>query len=667
MKKFLILSVLLIAAGSGFAQHFTPRRTLIEEFTSSSSDVSAMSDPVINQFEGEAPGNFCIVKWYIPKGTKGGANKFYNDYTLSLTRSKDYYGNDTVSRLFLNGTSNFDPLGLSIDALRSRVAPEYAKTSPFTLEISQQIVGDSLIANITVRQLDTNIDLTRISIGVIVTERFNQTQDVNHIPFHTNIVRTVMPSLDPKSGQIRDALPFALAMQGVTTQTFRFATKIFSGWDRYGLVSVGVIQDNSSKEVLQCAWTVPEVQFSRPPVNSFLLLNGTTSCQFSLRNTSDSDITVFPQLTQTFPSEWGLKVGGEIYSPSFVLKARTSATGTFLSEKLGPFRGSGDFILLLRINPGLVIGSISGTVVGNDSRDLIIKNWKTSVYKSDPDIQTWQQFSLDPAIINDDAIGYLFNNNLLRFRTVYVERSEYGDSSQLESIRNYMAYGGRLIFNSTTVNNYFSRSIVDTSSNKYAVNFQNIFHTIPGTLSQVLWSKGNVVKGNVFSDTLSTPFTVSSRPVEPLVPLDTHLSKPLIKEQQGTTVGVAAESYKGKIAYLTFPLSDIQNGSSASFIMGKILNWFMVPVGVHATLQQEQTLHVFPNPVTTTATIVYNFPANGKVTFALYDELGREVSASFQITGNSMKIDCTSLTSGTYNYALQIDGKVIKGDIIVRH
>ena len=665
MKKLVILPFLFCFAQICIAQN--ARRTLIEEFTSSSSDLSAVSDPVINQFEGDAAGHFCIVKWYIPNGTPGGKNPFYNDYPLSSTRSYNYYGNDTVSRIFLNGTSHFDPYGLSLDALQARVAPTYSETSPFVLTVTGQVTGDSVIANVSVRLLDTTIDLTNLSIGVIITERYNQTQDINHIPFHTNIVRTVLPSLDPKTGEIRDALPFSIAMQGHTQKTFRFAAKLGSDWDRYGLISVGVIQNNITKEVLQCNWTVPEVAFTRPSESTFLFLNGTTPCEFTLFNKSDSDITIYPQLTHNAPSDWNLTLGG-MQLPSFVLKAKTTTTGTFFSDNLVPFRESGEFILLLRVDPGLVVASISGTLIGNDSRDLIIKNWASSVYKSDPDIQAWKQFGLDAAICNEDAIGNLFNNNLNRFRTIYVERSNYGDSTALASISDYMSNGGRLIFNSNSVNKLFSASIYDSTVNKYAPAFLNIFHTIPLDISSLLWTKGNVVKGNVFSDTLAAPFLVSARPIEPLVPVDTHLTKPLVITQPNETVGVSVETYRGKIAYLTFPLSDIINGNTSSFMMSQILTWFQVPVKVNPAQQEDFGVTIYPNPVTSSLTLHYNLSSNERVILTMRDELGKEVHPIVQNESDSqLYIDCKALPSGSYYYQLLAGEKTAGGKIIVQH
>jgi hypothetical protein len=664
MKKILFFTLITFVFHSAFGQSTVGvRRALLEEFTSSSSDLSAVSDPVINQLEGEAAQHFCIVKWYLGKGSAAGANTFYHDYTLSDLRSQ-FYGNDTVSRMVINGGGKFDPYGLSLDALRATVAPSYTLTSPFTLDITQKVVADSIVATVIVHLLDTTVDLTKLSIGVIVTERYNQTEDVNYIPFHTNIVRTVLPSLDPKAGSIRDALPFAIAMQGVKIQTFRFSAKLGGDWDRYGLACVGVIQNSNTKEVLQCNWTVPEIAFSRPTQSSFILLNGTTPCEFTLKNTTDSDWTVTPQLTHNAPSDWALQLGG-LQQPKFILPAHGSMTGTFIATGAPPFRESGDFILLFRVNPGIVVASISGTLVGNDSRDLIIKNWTSSVYKTDPDIQAWKKFGLDAAIVNDDAIGNLFNNNLNRFRTVYVERSNYGSAGDLESIRNYMSIGGRLIFNSGSVNKLFSGSIIDTSVNKYAVNFLSIFHTTPATISPLNWTKGNTVKGPVFSDTLAAPYAVGSRPLEPLIPVDTHHSQPMLIDQHASVTGVSIESSYGKIAYMTFPISAILDPTAASFVMGKILAWFQVPLGVKAS-EQEVASEVYPNPVTTTATIHYHFPPRSPVTFSLQDELGRVQQVPEQMKGDDqLIIDCSRVAAGVYYYTLRSGDRIAQGKIII--
>jgi len=378
---------------------------------------------------------------------------------------------------------------------------------------------------------------------------------------------------------------------------------------------------------------------------------------------TDSDFTIYPQISQNTPNDWNLKLAGMDY-PNFVLKAHTSALGTFISEQQIPFRGSGDFTLLLRTNPGIVVASISGTLVGNDSRDLIIKNWASSVYQNDPDILKWKEFGLDAAIINEDAFDGLFGSNLLRFRTIYVQRSNFGDLAAIGSIKDYMAHGGRMIFNSNSVLNYFSNSIIDTSVNKYAVIFEKVFQTIPAGQGST-WSQGNVAVGNVFTDTLSVPFLVSSRPIQVLTPIDTF-SKPLVIESGGHNVGMAIESAIGKIAYLTFPLSDIQDPAQASFITGRILSWFALPNSkVNTVGASEPQVAIYPNPVISNATLRYNASAE-KPIFTLRDELGRIVTPSMQnLNEGHLNIDCSSMPSGTYYYSLQTSEKIVHGKMVV--
>ncbi|MEP7234034.1 MAG: T9SS type A sorting domain-containing protein [Ignavibacteriota bacterium] len=663
MKKLLLLSFLLLPCQISYAQQHTVRRTLVEEFTSSSCDPCFSSDPVIEQFEGEAPGKFCIVKWYTQWGTAGGTNPYYKSYPLSTTRSESYYFNSDVATIFLNGGNPFNPFGLGLDQLRDKVTPEYGKTSPFVLDITQQIKGDSLIANLTVRLLDTTIDLSNLSIGAIITERYNQFTDINHTPHHTHIVRGVLPTLDPKNGAIRDPLPFVLMMNGQMVQTFRFATKLGVDWDQYGLASVGVIQNNLTHEVLQCNWTVPEIKFTRTPQSTYLIVGGKTACQFTLSNTTDSAYTIYPQLTHTAPLVWKLFMNG-IEQPSFLMNPHSTVSGSFEADRYVPIRGSAEFILLMRTNPGIVVGQISASLIGNDSRDLIIKNNTQSVYQSDPDIVAWKNFGLDAAIINDDAVESIFGPSLLRFRTVYVTRSLYGNLSQLESIRNYMAYGGRMIFNSYSAYPYYSASIADTTVNKYAPTFENVFRS-QLTHSTFTWSKGNVAIGNVFSDTLQTPFVVSQRSIDALTPIDTF-SKPLFREQGGKNIGMAIESEVGKIAYITFPLSDIQNQTLATQLTGQILTWFALPNSkVNPRIAEDISAEVYPNPVSANTTI--RFPeSSAKPLLTVHDELGRLVNPSVRdMSTEEIHLDCSALSTGTYYYSLQLGDMILRGKFIV--
>ena len=664
MKKLLILSLLLLASQACIAQLSTSRRTLIEEFTSSSSDSSAASDLAVDEFEGEAPGKFCIVKWYTPFGSAGGTNPFYRDYPLSETRSLGYYNNSNAPEIVLNGGQMFSPYGYTPDSLRAKVSPEYNKTSPFILDITEVVAGDSVIADLTVRLLDSTLDLTKLSIGVIVTERYNQTIDINHYPYHTNIVRAVLPSLDPKTGEIRDALPFSYVMQGQMQHTFRFITKLGVDWDQTGLSCIGVIQNNTTKEVLQCNWTVPEIKFLRPPPSTYLVVGGQTALQFTLTNETDSDFTIYPQLSHNAPVEWNLQLNGMDY-PNFILPAHSSAIGTFVTDQNIPIRGSADFILLLRTNPGIVAANISGSLIGNDSRDLIIKNWASTVLQQDPDIAAWKDFGLDAAVINEDAFNDIFGGSLLRFRTIYVERSNYGNLADLGNIRDFMAHGGRMIFNSNSALTNFSNSIIDTTANKYAPLFEKIFRTLPGSAGSS-WSRGNVAIGNVFSDTLPAPFILGQRPVQPLTPLDTF-SKPLIVEQGGHNVGMSIESALGKIAYLTFPISDIQDQNTAFLVMHQILLWFALPNSkVNAIASGEPSASIYPNPITSNATLQYDLSSADKVIFTVYDELGRTVTPPYRVMNeDQLNIDCTTLSSGTYYYSVQAGGKAARGKMVV--
>lgn len=87
-------------------------------------------------------------------------------------------------------------------------------------------------------------------------------------------------------------------------------------------------------------------------------------------------------------------------------------------------------------------------------------------------------------------------------------------------------------------------------------------------------------------------------------------------------------------------------------------------------VQEKRRLHVrreninainYPNPFSSSTTILYNISIAGNVTITLYDLLGREVCGydeGFKSIGMSMKkINLSFLNSGVYFYEIRVDGR----------
>jgi hypothetical protein len=85
-------------------------------------------------------------------------------------------------------------------------------------------------------------------------------------------------------------------------------------------------------------------------------------------------------------------------------------------------------------------------------------------------------------------------------------------------------------------------------------------------------------------------------------------------------------------------------------------------------MPEEFSAAIYPNPVTSSATLRYTFASNIKVNLTLRDELGRIVTPPIQnVNENQLSIDCSSLPSGAYYYSLQVGAKVIRGKMVVSH
>ena len=73
---------------------------------------------------------------------------------------------------------------------------------------------------------------------------------------------------------------------------------------------------------------------------------------------------------------------------------------------------------------------------------------------------------------------------------------------------------------------------------------------------------------------------------------------------------------------------------------------------------------VYPNPVTTTATMHFKNPQQQHVTLTVYDVLGNAVIQK-QTVGNSFTINAASLKSGMYFYTLNAGSGLCKGKLVV--
>jgi hypothetical protein len=116
----------------------------------------------------------------------------------------------------------------------------------------------------------------------------------------------------------------------------------------------------------------------------------------------------------------------------------------------------------------------------------------------------------------------------------------------------------------------------------------------------------------------------------------------------------------GKVVALGFPFETIYPQNTRDQLMGKILSFFTITVGVEDEnlTPQNYILHQnYPNPFNPTTTISYRLAHNGFVTLRVFDALGREVrqlvSEEQTAGGHTVRFDGKDLSSGIYFYHLR--------------
>jgi hypothetical protein len=115
-------------------------------------------------------------------------------------------------------------------------------------------------------------------------------------------------------------------------------------------------------------------------------------------------------------------------------------------------------------------------------------------------------------------------------------------------------------------------------------------------------------------------------------------------------------SVAGKSVVLGIPVETIYTTAVRDQLMGKILDFFAVPLSVNNSAREVPSefglSQNYPNPFNPSTTIAYRIPAAGHVTLVVYDVLGKAVAALVDETKTAgsyaVTFDASALSNGTY-------------------
>jgi thiol-disulfide isomerase/thioredoxin len=670
---FVAVIFFVVCANISYAQ--SGNRVLFEEFNSSTCPPCATTDPIIENFETQNNDNICVLKWHQNYPAPG--NDPYYTANVDGTRA-NYYRVTGIPDLLVNGDTGFVIYYDPAQMVTPLTAIQTAMPNYYQMNVTHQIVGDSIIVFVTVTSGATQPTASDLNLGVVVAQRLVAYRGANGRPFHSNVVLTAIPSLTA-SGALNN--PFNQAVN--TTKTYRYATFIKQNWNVGQLMAVAFIQSASPSEtvhpVYQSAWDVPAITISgngfvdNPAVQvnglplPVIAGNASSTANYTITNNTSTAQKVYISGGLTNPANYAVSIGGLASDSSISVPAGGTATVPVSVTSNGPALTSTDYYITARTDSG-AIGGGSEAAFGQDIQHAIVDCGGESElnYQEFSQLQTsLKNAGYTSGIINDNSFIQIYGSDWSQFKTVFLDAGIDGGinfNSDTGNITNLLSSGGNVVITGTLFP-YFC-SVQAPGFDSW---MESDFHlesngtpTSPGytTISGIA---GDPISGSLGKITIAAPYYNAT-----VYGLDD--SSHAVFTEGTDTVGMRSTSLGGKTFYSSFELGTIST-TKRDAVIKSIMNWFYPSAGVNNSSTPTCSLDpAFPNPlVTDESTIGYTLSDTRFVTLDVRDMMGRKIATLVnreQGAGHyTAPFDASHLANGTYLYTLtagdyKADGKI---------
>jgi thiol-disulfide isomerase/thioredoxin len=658
MTKRLTIFVALLAAGfsawSGSAQAQN-NKVLIEEFTSSTCPPCAVTDPIMKQVESEKFNDICVLKWHQNFPAAGDPSDVM--YTPGEKRLS-YYGVTGIPGIVLNGNKYFNP-GYGVPYIEDSIAKcKAAMTNYFTMSSSQMIVGDSIIAYVTVKTGATPPIAPNLRLAAVVAERFAQYRGSNGLPSHDYIARWTMPALDATG-----ALPVAAAFTQLpnTTQVYRFAALIKSTWNREQLMVVSFIQSagtvgTSKKEVFQSTWNEPNIDVTAKSPTT-IVGDPNSHAVYTITNNSSVEQKINVSVKATGLSLYTFTVGGLDANGLITLAAGASKDVTVSATSSGAAKLVGTFGVYARTIDSIGSGGAIGTAFGKDNTVVIVDAGATNYTQTSASPANVQaslaKLGITAGILTPAAMEESFPD-WTRFQAVFwdagLTTGIYTNNGDTTAVANYIRNGGKFVFSSGVMANaYFGAGLSEFLESNFKVD-AGAYDNANGwaTLTGV---DGDPVGNGILSGVTNQVVT------QTLFSFDNN-AHPMFTNDNGDTVGSRATIGNAKSIFLTFELGNIStSGGKRDTVVSRLFKWLTGTAGVEGSSMEAADLTVSQNPFSTSTEVSYVGKATESgVQMSLVDILGREVAKLTPARAGSSytaKVVGTNLATGSYHVVVR--------------
>lgn len=684
MKRLLLFASLASLCVTSIAFGQATRRVLVEEFTNTGCPPCAATDPMVESFEFSKLDQITAIKWHVswPDNT----DPFYNAQsptTLSDTRGTKYYGVTGVPFVSMNGSpingkGNFSTVDQQ--SFMDFVTSEVAKSTPYEIDVTQDMTADSIIANITIKCLGAPVG-TNLLLGTVFAERYNPFHGNNGRPFYTSIVRAV-PSGLAASGAIATTAKYpAFTIANGETKTFRIAAKLGSTWTKNEMMSVAFIQDADTKEVYNSNWTVPAIKVEAPAQNVLTVPSGSNSLSYSLTNLSSGALNLKAVYSASgVPANWNVAVSGVGADSSLTVAASGNAAVTVASTAATNMTGYKPFTVTFMRNDGFYIGAADGKLWGANNKNIIVdaNAGTTSTGAKCAQAMTAIGTSLGDyattSVVVPRADFEAMFDDWSNFHTVIYNAGVgyvglYSDVGTWEKIQPYLAQGGHFMISSNVAASAYGQSgnqtLIDLWTTVFHIDAANCTYDNTTPWSSLVGVSGDPLGGGI--NTTVSGQTASTG----LMSID-ETGVACFQDENGLNTGIRAEdpATHGKTLVTTFDIETVKAADRGN-VAAKIMAWFDGAASVKTSDNATAfTMSNYPNPAKINTNIRYSLTTPTSVTLTVSDVMGREVarlmSGEQQNAGTyEADFNVSKLATGTYIVTLNAGGKILTSTVNV--
>jgi hypothetical protein len=294
MKKIFTFLISALVISSAFAQY--QRMVLFEEFTQASCGPCASQNPAFNELLDENLDKATSIKYQV---WWPGYDPMYEHNTTDVDNRVAYYGVTGVPNAIMDGVEvandcgYYDGAPACVD--QTDIDNQYAVESPFFIELSHTVANDYGSVDVEMYIASDDFHEGDYVANIAVVERailFETAPGSNGETEFFNVMKKMLPTAN--GTDIADSWGPGDAL--TIMESWDFANV----YDPSEIAVVAFIQDNTTKEIIQAAYSAPYPVFTTDVTatganatgsSSPFLCDGTASPSVTIKNIGEVDLT----------------------------------------------------------------------------------------------------------------------------------------------------------------------------------------------------------------------------------------------------------------------------------------------------------------------------------------------------------------------------------------